>query len=775
LNQIEVTRLSTARQRALLAGVAAALALGSASAAAAQTAGPDADTTLGELVVTAQKRSERLQDVPVSVNVVSAETLADSHISGLQQLQQLSPSLTFTPSANTRGQGLSVRGLGTLNFSDGVEPTVSVVLDGVVIGRSAGSFFDFNDVERIEVLRGPQGMLFGKNAAAGVINIVTARPNLTETEGDVSLSYATFNEVRAKGSVSVPIKSGELAARISGFYNQSDGIITNVFDGKKYNGLNSYGVRGKILWSPDDSFDLYATVDYTRSDQDCCVSTVRSILPTTRYLGPTGPTRASLFAGVDLGPYSREANFDGRAFNDQSTWGGSVEMTKDFGAFSLTSITAYRAFEVEDNNDADGGPLALLNINSAHQEQDQFTQELRISSPTGQRLEYVAGLFYFDQDVTTTTGVKGNFGQAVPAGAYFENFIDRAISTRNYAAFGQATFNVTDQFRLIGGLRYTNEELKARFRRTIPTGAIGAVPGLGGPALNAPNLQAKDDDVSYKAGAQYKVDDDVMVYGTYSRGYKGQAINLLNNLSAATVASGQYVLRPETVQNYEVGVRSTLFDRRVTLNLTVFQTEIRNFQAQTFDAATTSFALSNAGKLRSRGAELETQYSPIRALQFSGNLAYADTRVEDFSPACYPGQTAALGCVGGRQNVTGSALTNAPMWSYSLGARYSRELESLPFDLSADLSYSYRSSVFFTFRDPNTVQPGYGLLNLNLGLQSKDRRYEVTAFARNLLDEQFVSGIGTGFLDNNATGAGYTQSLTQDAFRRVGVEVRAHF
>ena len=288
-----VMRSAVTGKRGLFVGGALAVALGSASAAMAQTAVVDGagETTLGELVVTAQKRSERLQDVPVSVNVVSADALADSHISGLEQLQQLSPSLTFTPSANTRGQGLSVRGIGTLNFSDGVEPTVSVVLDGVVIGRSAGSFFDFNDVERIEVLRGPQGMLFGKNAAAGVINIVTARPNLTEMEGDASISYASFNEVRAKGSISMPIKSGELAARISGFYNESDGIITNVFDGRKYNRLNSYGVRGKIAWSPSDTFDLYATIDYTSADQDCCVGTVRSILPTTRYFGPTGPTR----------------------------------------------------------------------------------------------------------------------------------------------------------------------------------------------------------------------------------------------------------------------------------------------------------------------------------------------------------------------------------------------------------------------------------------------------------------------------------------------------
>jgi len=765
---------ATAVGRVLAGALAASLA--TAGAAAAQS-GEDAggDNTLGEIVVTAQKRAERLQDVPVSVNVVSAETLEDSHISGLQQLQQISPSLTFTPSANTRGQGLSVRGIGTLNFSDGVEPSVSVVVDGVVIGRSAASFFDFNDISRIEVLRGPQGMLFGKNAAAGVINIVTSRPDLEQAETDLSLSYATFDEVRAKGSVSVPIKTGELAARLSGFYNHSDGLITNVLNGRKYNGLNSWGVRGKLAWQPDDTVDVFATVDYTRADQDCCVSTIRSILPTTRYLGASGPTRASLFTDVELGRYSRQAKFDGRAFNDQKTWGASVEANKELPGLTLTSITAYREFHVLDNNDADGSSLSLLNVNNADQKQQQFTQELRIASPTGQRLEYVAGLFYFDQDVDTVTEIRGNFAQALPAGAYFQNVIDRAISTRNWAAFGQATLNVTDQLRLIGGLRYTDERLKARFRRDIPAGAVGAVPGLGGPVLDAPNLRAKDDDLSYKAGLQYRVDPDLMVYATYSRGYKGKAINLLNGLNAATVNSGQYVLEPEKVRNYEAGLRSTALDRRLTLNLTVFHTEFRNFQAQTFNALTTSFALSNAGKLRSRGAELETQFAAGQGLRLSANLAYADTDVQDFAPACYPGQTAVLGCVGGRQEVSGSPLPNAPRWSYTLAASYNRALDNAPFDLTADVSYSYRSSVFFTFRDPNAVQPEYGLLNASLGLVAKDGRWEVTAFARNLLDKHFVSGIGTGFLDTSAAGAGYTQTLTPDAFRRVGVEVRAHF
>jgi iron complex outermembrane receptor protein len=482
-----------------------------------------------------------------------------------------------------------------------------------------------------------------------------------------------------------------------------------------------------------------------------------------------------LFSDVELGRYSRQAKFDGAFFNDQKTWGASVEANKDLGGLTLTSITAYREFEVTDNNDGDGTSLAMVNVNSADQKQTQFTEELRIASPAGQRFEYVAGFFYFDQDVDTITGLKGNFGNVLPAGAFFQNTIDRGISTRNWAAFGQGTFHVTDSLRLIGGLRYTNERLKARFLRTIDPAAAGPMPGLGGPFLNAPDIRAKDSDVSYKLGAQYNLDPATMVYATYSRGYKGQAINLLNNLSALSLSSGAAVLKPEIVKNYEAGLRSSPFGRRATFNLTLFDTEFENFQASTFDPVTISFTLLNAGKLRSRGAELEAQLSPVRGLRLGANVAYADTKVWNFFPACYPGQTLALGCGGASQNVSGSSLANAPLWSYTLSADYRRELENAPFDLTAGVTYSYRSSVFFVYRDPNAVQPGYGLVNVNLGLQTKDGRYEVTGFVRNLFDKHFVSATGTGFRDSNATGAGYTQTLTQDAFRRVGVELRAHF
>lgn len=750
-------------------------------AADANSAAREADVSqssppLEEIVVTAQKRVERLQDVPVSVSVLSASALDANRVTGMEQLQQVSPSISFTNSGNTRGQGVSVRGIGTLNFSDGVEPSVSTVIDGVVIGRSAATFFDFNDIERIEVLRGPQGTLFGKNSSAGLLNVVTARPNLDEASFEASASYASYEDTRLKMSSSVPLAEGKAALRLSGFYGEADGIVTNAYDGKNLNDNEAYAVRGKFLLAPSDSWEVYVIGDYSKAERHCCVSTVRSILPTTRYWGPTGPTRTSLYSGIQLGPDNRVANVDGASFNNQDSWGGSVEVNAEFGGQTFTSISAYREFSVLDNNDADGVPIDIYDLNNAKQHQSQLTQEFRLSSPADAVIEYVVGAFYFSQSVDTRTQIRGT-GNVVLPPAFVGNQIVRDIDTENIAPFGQVTWNVTDQFKLIGGARYTTENIDARFTRTIYPGAVSHAPQLGGPAYTAPTLGVDDEtDLSYRLGAQYSFTPDRMAYLTFTRGYKGPAVNLLNNLSAAIVNSGEAVLDPEIARNWELGLRTTLLDRMLTFNATVFHTQFDDFQAQTFNALLNSFTLDNAGQLITKGVEMEAVLAPTRDLSLSLNVAYTDTEVKNYITGCYPGQTAAQGCgAGSRQDVTGSHLTNSPEWAYSVSGYYNVPLGDSAYRGLLNLTYSYRSDVFFAYRDPNTVQSAYGLLNASIGVQSEDRRYRLTVFGRNLTDQHFASVIAAGFLDTSAAGAGYTQLLTSESRRTVGVEVGVRF
>lgn len=760
--------MSNIKSQLLLATTACALvALMPAQAASAQEAAP------GEIIVTAQKREQSLQKVPVSVSVIGASTLSANRVAGIEQLAQISPSVNFTNSANTRGQGVSVRGIGTLNFSDGVEPSVSTVIDGVVIGRSAASFFDFSDISRVEVLRGPQGTLFGKNASAGAINLVTEKPSLNRNSVDGTVSYGTFNDFRIKGSTSLVLKDGSVGLRVSGFRSQADGIITNLNNGQNLNNINTWGLRGKLLWDMGGSSSLYIIGDYSSNNRRCCVSTIRSVLPTTTYYN--GQTRAQLTANQQLGPLNRTVNVDGDTFGNQSAGGVSAEFNTELLGQTLTSVTAYRAFKTFDNNDADGVQIDVYNVNNALQHQKQFTQEVRITSPAKQQLEYVLGLFYFYQDLDTVTQVKGTGFTALPAGQYLGNQVNRSIRNNNGAAFGQFTYHPTDALSLIAGFRYTSENATANFNRSVLAGANGPATGLGGPVYVSPALHFSNDDFSYKLGADYKFSRDVMAYVTYTRGYKGPAINLLNNLTAAIVDAGQAILKPEIARNLEFGLRTQMLDRKLTLNVTGFHETFTNFQAQTFNALLNTFTLANAGRLTANGVEVEAIARAAPGLNLSANVAYTDTKVEGFVIGCYPGQTLALGCAANNtQDVSGQPLTNAPTWAFTASGDYTHDING-EMQAKATLGYTYRSNVLFAYADANTLQKGYGLLNGSLSVETKDKRYRLTLWGKNLTNQHFATSMGTGFRDTSSTGAGYTQLLTSDAFRTVGVEAGFRF
>jgi iron complex outermembrane receptor protein len=734
-----------------------------------------------QVVVTAQKRVERLQDVPVSVAVVSGAKLQQQHITSVEDLTQVSPSLSFTDSANTRGQGLTIRGVGTLSFSDGVEPDVSTVVDGVVLGRQAMTIFDLIDVDQIEVLRGPQGTLFGKNSSAGVLSITTAAPS-DRFGGEYSATYETLNDIKLQGSVTGPIVEGKLDARLTAYANHGDGWITNVYDGEKLNGDDQWGLRGKLLFTPNDNLDVTVIGDYENIHEACCTSTIRSAPATTSYFGVPYAT----LIGVKPGPYNQAVDVDGQYYLHQDSEGVSVQADQKIGSATLTSITAYRSFHDQDNNDADLTPIDIFDVNSANQTQDQFTQELRLASASGQKLEYVAGLYYFYQDLTTTTHAAGNLG-AVPSPEFLGSMVHRGITTDNEAAFGQATWHVTDQFSLIAGGRYTAEQLKAFFDRSNLPGAVGATPAsIAGPPLRADNLGSDETNFSYKLGAQYTFNSDLMAYFSYARGFKGAALNLLNFLPASLVANGQYEVPPELSTSYEVGLRSSMFHRHLQVNLTGFITDFTGFQATAFDPTIDANTLVSAGALRSQGVELEAIANPVHGLTLTGNLAYTDVRFTKFpNGPCYPGEAllANTPChmVAGVyvQNLNGGVLNNAPKVSFNLGGAYVHPLAwNGDLDGFIDVNYAYRSDANYSLSgDPMTVQKAYGLVNLNLGVQPHSGHWRVSLFAKNLLDQHYASLIyASSFQGGNAvTRAGYSQFIPEDARRIVGVSLDGKF
>jgi iron complex outermembrane receptor protein len=709
------------------------------------------------VVVTAEKRAEPLQNVPVSVAVVGSQALQRTDINSVSELQVLVPSITFSDSANSRGQGLNVRGIGTQNFSDGVEPSVSTVVDGVVLGRQAMSIFDLVGIDRVEVLRGPQGMLFGKNSSAGVLNIVTRKPDTNGDEFFGSATYSTLNEVKLQGSANLAF-SDDAAANLTGYYLNRDGTGKNKFDNSGVNDDGQWALRGRFLYNPTPQLQLLLTADYESIDNTCCVLTPRSASPV--YAAVIGPVVASL--------HNRDANYDSHTFLKQHSGGVSLEADYDLGHDTLTSITAYRGFHDYDNNDGDLSPLPLIDINNATQSQSQFTEELRLQSPGTDRLKYTVGAFFFSQSVDSKTRQSGTLGTP----NYLGSNVTRSIDTTSYALFGQATYSITDSFRFIGGLRWTHDKVNSWFERSNVTGAVAGF--LGAAPMARTPIKAKDNNLSYKVGAQYDLTKSVMAYATLTTGYKGDAINLLNNLTAAQIASGQAVLDPERAKAYEAGLRTEFWDDRVIANVTGFSTRYKNFQAQSFDATTLNFILSNAGSLRTKGVEADVEVQPADGLSFSANGAYTKAQFVNYTSNCYPGQTVAEGCSGtpARQSLAGATLSNAPKFTYTLNADYDFPVPAIQKVGYLHVSYHHTSNIQDSNnQNPNTIQKAYGLFNASTGIETEDGKYALSVFVKNLFDKHYASVI----VANSLFAGSYNQILPEDSRRLVGVSLSGHF
>jgi len=724
---------------------------------------------LGEIVVTATRRTQRLQDVPVAVTAVSGETLEKSNFREVSDLQYLAPNVTFSstnPVAN--GGGYQIRGVGTQTYDSGVEQTVGLVVDGVVIGlpRDPGAT-GFADVERVEVLRGPQGTLFGKNASAGVIQIISRNPRLDEVSGDLSLSYGERNEQIARGVVNVPLGS-TVAARISSFYTAQDGAIPYVNHGGHVGDRENKGVRGKLLWQPNDDLSVVLAADYQEG--------FARDSPILKSLG-VNPNYNALFAGYAVQPGENTflAYDDGDWTANTTVKGVSLQADYSLGDFTLTSITAYRTSEMTQLSDIDHAPLDIFNFSDGALDSNQFTQEFRLTSPSGERLEYVAGLYYFKTEVSGWTTQKGDFLKFVtgipvypPAVLYGER-IQRS-ETESYAAYGQATYALNDQFKLIGGLRYTNDTTSGSLQ-------VNPVPGyLSYGTLLPYDGEVDADNVSGRVGLQYEPSRNLMLYATYSTGYKGPAIDSLNGVVKR--------VSPETVESYEAGVKSTLFDGRMVLNGSIYTADYTDFQAQALDltSATPRLGLTNAGLMRTRGVELETTIRLAPGLTVGGSASYSDATFKDYTGPCYTGQpissTVGQGCYLAPgttdtfvANYAGERLANAPEWSYNLNASYVRPVGAgLQIDASAN--WAWRDQTYALTADPQSIIDAYGMLNVNVGFGREDGAWRLSLYARNLLDQMFYGAYPSLSLFNPG---GYERVISPDAFRTVGMNLTLAF
>lgn len=717
---------------------------------------------IDEVIVTATRREQRLQEVPVAVTAVSGEELARSQVREVTDIQYLAPNVSFSstnPSAN--GGGYQIRGVGTQSYLGGVEQTVALVVDGVVVGlsRDPGAT-GFSDIERIEVLRGPQGTLFGKNASAGVIQIVTRSPRLGETSGDVTLAYGERDEVIARGSVNVPL--GDVAAaRLSGFYQSQAGAIPNLLNDWHVGDRESWGVRGKLLWTPSDNLSIRATVEHQEAfsrDAHTLESLGRSALFNAQF------SRFAVQPGPGVFVSFQDADWTAKTKLNAA----SVQLDYQLGAHSLTAITGYRAVETLQLADIDAAPVNIFNHSDGGVDSHQLTQELRLTSPTGERLEYVVGAYYYGTEITGWAAQYGNFyglfGAPVVLGGGRR---DEEVRNRSLAAFGHGTYALSDVVKLIAGLRYTHDRVEGSMSITpLPFPAVPS--GMALPYQGS----VEADNLSGRVGLQYQPSRDLMLFATYATGYKGPAID----------GTGGVVreIEPETVESYEAGVKSTLFDGRMTLNGTIYHSEFSNFQAQALDSSVTppAFVMSNAGLMRARGVEIETTWRATPDLTLSANAAHNDAEYKDYFAACYSGQPLSpvpgVGCyldpTTGLQvaNYAGERLANAPKWTYMLRGAYERPLANgLVLDASA--MWSWRSEAQVITADPRSVVDAYGILNAAIGISGDGWRAGL--YARNLLDERFYAPYPSGTLNPG----GYYRMVSPDAFRTVGVQLSVSF
>lgn len=745
-------KLAPVSIRTLYAFVAAALT--------SMAQSPNAEELiLEEVLVTAQKRTESLQEVPVAVTALSEEMLRNARIVESRDLVNLTPSLTFQDGGDPRTSSFNIRGVGTQSYSSGVEPSVSTLVDGVVMGRSGMAVNQLLDIERVEILRGPQGTLFGKNASAGVVHVITRKPSDT-FEAQLSGQLVEDDEYRVTGMVSGPV-TDRVAYRLAASKSDRPGHIENYYGGGDLNGEEAEVVRGKLLLQPTDDIDILWSADYSDIDTDCCQFQPRSVRTTPVAFFGLQPEK---IAPVQADDENDKVNTDGDAYSKSESKGTSVELNWALGDYTLTSITAYREWDTESNVDVDGTPVDYLNVNYGETEQDQFTQELRIASPTDGFVSYVAGLYYFEQNIDryferNLNLIPGVFGFAA-------NF-DSSVEATNYAAFGQATVNLSNDFRLIGGVRYTDDEIEFDFQRE---GLLiqGGVPIPPQPPFSQ---DTSSDDVTFKAGVQWDVTDELMAYATWSEGYKGVAYNVVFEMTE----DKSDPVDPETSDAWEIGMKSRLLDGRLMLNGAAFLTTFDDFQTQA-QVAGAQFELINAGEVETKGVEVDFVALLAPGLDISGGLAYVDASIEDFPGGpCSPRQGLAgiNGCtVGGSQDLSGGDLPFSPDWRANLSANY-RFCLSDQFDMTLRGTYRWQDDILFAIdQDERKIQDGYGILDLSVALSDRDEHYEITLFVNNALDESYANAI----IHNNLYGGdAYDHYLPKLAQRTAGIEARYHW
>ncbi|HBO3972709.1 TPA: TonB-dependent receptor [Pseudomonas aeruginosa] len=761
---------------ALPASAADAPAPGEEAPPLASSVPAKADTALGKVTVTARRREEDSQKVPTPITVLGGETLEAQRISRVQDLQQVLPSVNVAY-IHARQSSVAVRGIGNNPASDGLEGSAGIYLDNVYLGRPGMAVFDLLDIEQLELLRGPQGTLFGKNTTAGVLNISTRAPTFT-AERTVEVSGGQDGYFQGRGTVSGPL--GEtLAGRLSAYRTRDDGYIKNIHDDNYLNGGERQGARGQLLFEPNEDFSLRWIADYNEEDSSNGSMVVYGAAE--RFW-----QRAALVGASPLrDPQRKKVNINGRQHVSVHQGGSSLEANWNLaGGYRLTSISAYRYWHFTPANDEQLN-VSAINDTGVEVHDRQFSQEIRLASPTGGAFDYVVGAYAFRQNLGNKTFTSyGPLADLYLLGANLGALNDTyskangKIETDSFALFAQGTWHLSERLDFTAGLRGTYEEKNAKVERFAPLGGA-AVGGIGAAVRNG-QLGAYDSgDLSQYNFApsallslSYQFSDELLGYASLSHGEKSGGVNLAVG-SAPSAGADSLLVGPERANDAELGLKSTLFDRRLLLNANLFWTGIHGYQATTLYQAPGSTqlvqVLANAGSVRSRGLEFEATALPLRGLTLNFNGSYNDVTYLSFKDAPCPAEVSTRPGAPSSCDLTGQRVVGASKWIANLNGEYQWRLgDRLQPYVSA--SYAYRSAAEGTLDNSDLSKiDGYALVNLAAGLRSDlgDGQLDTSVWLKNAFDKDYYL---SAFASINGS---YTASVGQP--RTLGVSLRYDF
>ena len=765
-----------------------------AQTAASQAAAAPRGAVIEEIVVTARRREENVQEVPVAISVVGGDVLDTQGVYNVNRLTQLQPSLQFY-STNPRNTFVNIRGLGAPFglTNDGFEQGVGIYVDQVYYNRIASATLDFVDVQQVETLRGPQGTLYGKNTTAGAINITT-RPPSFDFEGKAEVSLGNYGFKQGKASISGPL-SDKVAARLSVTNTDRRGTIYDVTTNQYLNGQDNLGIRSSVLIEASDDIKITLSADYNLQDPICCAQIYALVGTTQRALNRQYGALTARFPGYKVpstNPFDRLTDLDAALAARNEIGGASALVEWDLGPGTLTSISSWRYWDWGPKNDRDFTGLSVYTKVNNPTKQEQVSQEFRYNYEAEQ-FNFVVGAFGFYQKIRTrgvqesgpaasawllapTSALSNN--PAVLNGLLAQN--DIRLDNNSFATFGKLNWDVTDRLTISPGLRLNYDTKKGLYNSVVTGTASNGTRQIVSSDPTSPSytdpwtaaqrgVQASQYfkvpydkwELSYDINLAYKVTDDVNAYATYARSFKTGGVNLngvpsqANGLPQLDVA----IIKPEKVNYFEIGLKNRLFDRFATLNVAGFWTQIDDFQASVISNVSGSNVLrgylANAGQARVRGVEAEFSVHPTEQLSAYLSGALTDHEWVRFvdapcppelagggtgtpaGPAATPGANSPANC-----NVSGQWMPGISKWAFSWGGEYNVPTKVFGLDGAAYVGYdgNYRSKFSSNAsRSIYTDVAGYSINNFRLGFRTD--RFDIFGWVRNAFDQNYFESL----------------------------------